>query len=73
MAETRIYKVINEADQSTKMIEASSAAQAVRHAVAKIYRADVATTKEVASFMTSGNKIMIATEQTNTNVPNGGN
>ncbi len=54
MPDTRIYKVINELDQTTQMVEAISAAQAVRHAASKIYRVDVATTKEVARHMAKG-------------------
>lgn len=51
---TRIYVVIDKATSEKRLIEATSAAQAIRHCVANKYSAKPATPKEIAQFMTSG-------------------
>lgn len=48
--QTRIY-VVECSDGAVKLIEATSAAQAISHWVRGHYRAHVATTKEVAKIM----------------------
>lgn len=71
MAETRIYVVINKTNDERRLVEATSQAQAIRHCVSTIYRADVATSKAVASAMGQGLKIECATEPV-TQTTNGG-
>lgn len=60
--QTRIYLVQShrEGDRA-RLIEAASAAQAVRHVVSKEYEARVPTTKEVASAMAAGIQVEAAT------------
>lgn len=62
--QTRIYKVVSTnaepGCESARLVEATSAAQAIRHVVASEYSASVATTKEVAAAMNSGIKVEAA-------------
>lgn len=51
--QSRIYVVISETEP-TRLVEATSQAQAIRHVVANKYRAEVATTKDVAHGMQAG-------------------
>lgn len=60
MSTTRIYVVIN--GEERRLVEAGSAAQAIRHCVRHRYNAKVATPKEVASFMAAGFSIEHASE-----------
>jgi hypothetical protein len=60
MAETRIYVVLNQQTGDKRLVEATSQAQAIRHCVSTIYRADVATSKAVAQFMSKGVRIEVA-------------
>lgn len=50
--QTRIYVVINKEER--RLVEATSAAQAIRHCVRNVYAAHVAGTKELASLMSQG-------------------
>ncbi len=58
--QTRIYVVLNKADQSRRLVEAATAAQAVRHCVQNVYEAKVAGSKEVASLMREGFQLEVA-------------
>lgn len=49
---TRIYVVINK--ETKRLVEAGSAAQAIRHCVRNQYSAKAATPREVAAFMGAG-------------------
>jgi hypothetical protein len=51
--ETRIY-VVKDHAQKHRLVEASSAAQAISHVVRGQYNAEVATTKQVAAAMADG-------------------
>jgi hypothetical protein len=62
--QTRIYVVINKQDQSKRLVEASTAAQAIRHCVRTVYTAKVAGTKEVAGLMRSGYAVEVAGDET---------
>lgn len=57
MTETRIYVVTNKNDNGRRLVEAASAAQAIRHCVSSIYEANVATAKSIAQYMGDGLKI----------------
>jgi len=52
MIQTRIYLVTN--GDTRRLIEAGSAAQAIRHCVRNTYSAKAATPKEIANFMGAG-------------------
>lgn len=54
---TRIYVVINHADDSRTMVEATSAAQAIRHCVRKVYSARTVSPKELAAHMSGGARV----------------
>ena len=56
---TRIYVVINK--ESKRLVEAGSAAQAIRHCVRNQYSAKAATPKEIAAFMGAGYGVEKAT------------
>lgn len=58
--QTRIYVVLNKADESRRLVEASTASQAVRHCVKNQYEAKVAGSKEVASLMREGFQLEVA-------------
>lgn len=64
----RIYVVQNKTTAEKRLVEATSQAQAIRHCVAQVYRADVASPKAVASLMGEGLKVERAelTTQTTT-------
>jgi len=62
MADSRIYVVINRVTDEKRLVEATSQAQAIRHCVATVYRADVASSKVVAHYMGEGLKIENAVE-----------
>lgn len=65
---TRIYDVFNQATGDKRLVEATSQAQAIRHCVSKVYRADAATPKAVAEAMSGGLRIERATDsETTTN------
>lgn len=51
--QTRIY-VVTQRDKPNRLVEASSAAQAIRHCVRGEYSAKVPTNKELAAAMTHG-------------------
>lgn len=57
--QTRLYIVVDKDDTKSKarLIEASNAAQAVRHVVSARYDASVAKSKEVAELMANGTKV----------------
>ncbi len=58
MAETRIYAVETTlADGELRLVEAVSAAQAVRHCVQGIYRVKAATPKLLAHAMSAGARV----------------
>lgn len=67
MADTRIYVVLNKQTGDKRLVEATSQAQAIRHCVSTVYKADVATTKELAADMSSGMKVETAITTTTTN------
>lgn len=58
--QTRIYKVSGGPNEITRLVEATSQAQAIRHVVSDLYRAEVATTKDVAQAMGSGLQVEVA-------------
>lgn len=57
--QTRIYVVMYQGPQGEvrRLVEATSAAQAIRHVVKDSHSAKVASTKDVASAMNDGVKI----------------
>ena len=63
MAATRIYRVrdMDAEGEDSRLIEATSPSQAVRHA-AKRFNVAVASAKEVASLMARGLKVELAKE-----------
>lgn len=61
--QTRIYVVIH--DDEKRLVEATSAAQAIRHCVRPRYNARAASPKDVATMLASGARVERAeTEQT---------
>lgn len=67
MADTRIYLITERGTKGeARLVEATSAAQAVRHCAKNIYTAQAATPKEVATLMGSGITIETATEHATT-------
>jgi len=62
MPQTRIYVVIAQ-DKPHRLVEASSAAQAIRHCVSQEYAAKVAGTKDVAGLLAAGSTVEKANEQ----------
>lgn len=61
MSQTRIYVVIQK-DQKHRLIEAISAAQAIRHCVKHEYSAKVASAKDIAGHMKLGIEVEKASE-----------
>jgi hypothetical protein len=59
---TRIYAVVNTETKMHRLVEASSSAQAIRHCVLGLYKADVASAKAVADFMRTGLMVEKANE-----------
>ena len=59
--QTRIYYVAD--GHETRLIEATSAATAIRHCAVKRYRYGVAKPKEVARLMAQGVKVERATNE----------
>ncbi len=63
--QTRIYKVqavkpVTAEQAQVLLVEAASAAQAIRHIVADKWTAEVATAKDVAHLAAAGTKIQLA-------------
>lgn len=55
MAETRIYVVLqNGGTPARRLVEATSAAQAVRHCAQEQYQAAAASPKDIANLMAEG-------------------
>lgn len=57
MTQTRIYVVASAApagDPIQRLVDATSAAQAIRHCAKGIYQASVANTKQVVALMSKG-------------------
>jgi len=57
MATTRIYQVTTDetvADPATRLIEATSAAAAVRFVASKVYSATIAKPADIVAAMTAG-------------------
>jgi hypothetical protein len=63
MSVTRIYVVLNGEDR--RLVDAASAAQAIRHCVKNKYSAKAATPKEIAQYMKSGLQVETASEEPN--------
>lgn len=59
--QTRIYVVT--AGETKRLVEASSAAQAIRHCAKGQFAAAVASTKDVAEIVGSGKPVEKASEQ----------
>lgn len=57
---TRIYVVIN--GEEKRLVDAASAAQAIRHCVKNKYSAKAASPKEIAQFMKSGLQVETASD-----------
>lgn len=57
---TRIYVVMNKADDSRRLVEAATAEQAIRHCVNNVYEAKIAGTKEIAGMMREGLQVEVA-------------
>lgn len=66
MPVTRIYVVLHQDEK--RLIEAGSAAQAIRHCVQNKYVARPATTKDIATLMAAGFTVEKANENTNQGV-----
>ncbi len=64
MAQTRIYVIVTK-DKPHRLVEASSAAQAIRHCVAREYSAKVAGAKDVAGMLATGTAVEKANETAN--------
>jgi hypothetical protein len=60
MSQTRIYVVLN--DGKRRLVEATSAAQAIRHCVQPHFSAKPATPREVAALMAAGYSVEHVTE-----------
>ena len=60
--QSRIYVVMN--GEQRRLVDATSAAQAVRYCVANVYKAKPATPKEIAALMSGGLLVERATSQT---------
>ena len=61
MPTTRIYVVIAK-DKPNRLVEAASAAQAIRHCVSQEYSATVANAKNVAALLKTGTHVEQVTE-----------
>ena len=57
---TRIYVVIT--GEEKRLVDAASAAQAIRHCVKNKYSAKAATPKEIAQYMKSGLQVETAAD-----------
>lgn len=58
MSETRIYKVSGDKFVGgTRLVEAATSAQAIRHVTKSLFSVDIATTKDVANLVGAGIKI----------------
>ncbi len=57
---TRLYRVRDDLANVTTLVEAANPAQALRIVTARQFRIDVPTSKEVASMVTAGAKVMEA-------------
>ena len=62
---TRIY-IVTAKGKTQRLVEATSAAQAIRHCVAQEYAAKVAGAKDVANLAATGTTVEKASEQTQT-------
>lgn len=62
---TRIYKIDDKENGAVRLVEANSAAQALRHIAAERYEVTVATTKDVAAAMGDGVTVETASTATN--------
>jgi len=63
MANTRIYVVLDHGGtKKHRLVEATSAAQAIRHCARNVYEAKPATPKALAAIMSAGVQIERATE-----------
>lgn len=62
MAATRLYRVYDGEACASRLVEATSAAAAVRHVATKRYRVDVAKPKDIADMMSGGVKVERAGE-----------
>ena len=61
MAEQRIYKVTS--GDTTHLVQAASQAQALRHVAGKMFTVEVAKAIDVATLMSKGSTIEIASMQ----------
>lgn len=61
MSVTRIYAV-SEKQKPDRLVEAGSAAQAIRHCVRQQFEAEAATPKDIAALMGAGIKVEKASE-----------
>ena len=59
---TRIYLVTDRETQAKRLIRASSQAQAVRHAVAKRFDAEVASQDDLVQLLDAGQAVESATQ-----------
>lgn len=66
--QTRIYAILTKkaGDSQPRLVEATSAAQAIRYCAQNLYSAKPATPREVASYMQSGVVVESATENSQT-------
>ena len=65
--QTRIYVVVNKQTGEKRLVEAISAAQAIRHCVQNIYEAKPGNPKDIAQAMGEGLKVEQASQTNNTN------
>ena len=61
MAEQRIYKVTS--GDTTHLVQAASQAQALRHVAGKMFTVEVAKAIDVATLMSKGSTIEVASMQ----------
>lgn len=69
MTITRIY-VVMQNDKPMRLVDATSAAQAIRHCVRREYAAKAATPKDIASLMGAGTTIEAANESNDNSTNN---
>jgi len=62
---TRIYKINDKENGAVRLVEANSAAQALRHVAAERYEATTASPKDVAAAMANGTTVETANAATN--------
>lgn len=60
---TRIYTVTNKATGARRLVDASHPSTAIRHVAASAFDVEVASAKDVATYMSSGIKVETVGEE----------